>query len=65
MFPDLTKSSALAFFVDSSSEGFQTLHNYNLARGLPVHTRFDDLHFVSRSQICQNHADCIKLQIAL
>ena len=42
-----------------SSKTFQTLHDYNLAWGLAVHTRFDDLDLISRSQVCQNH----KLQI--
>ena len=36
-------------------EVFQTMHDYNLASRLPVHTRFDNLHLISRSQICQNH----------
>ena len=31
------------------------LHYYNFAWGLPIHTRFEDLDFVSRLQICQNH----------
>ena len=34
-------------------EVFQTLHDYNLAFGLAVHTRFDDVDLVSRSQVCQ------------
>ena len=41
----LTKSLALAFGG--------TL--FNLPRGLAVHTRFDHLDFISRSQVCQNH----------
>ena len=40
-------------------EVFQTLRDYNLAQGLSVHIRFDDLDLISRSQICQDH----KLQI--
>ena len=41
-------------------EVFQTLHDYNLALGLAVHTRFDDLDLISRSQVCENHktANC-------
>ena len=26
-----------------------------LLGGLAIHTRFDDLDFISRSQVCQNH----------
>ena len=40
-------------------ESFQTVRDYYLARGLAIHTRFDDLDLISRSQVCQNH----KLQI--
>ena len=40
---------------------FQTLQNYNRARGLHFHCRFDDLDFVSRSPVCQKY----KLQIVL
>ena len=47
------------FHRHCSNEIFQTLHNYNLAWGLPVLTRFDDLNIVSRSQVYQTH----KLQI--
>ena len=36
-------------------EVFQTLHDYYLARGLAIHTRFYDLDLISRSQVCQNH----------
>ena len=38
------------FHRHCSSEVFQTLDYYNLAWGLPNHTRFDDLDFVSRFQ---------------
>ena len=34
---------------------FQTLHDYNFARGLAVLTRFDDLDLISRPQVCQNY----------
>ena len=37
------------------SKLFQTLHYYNLAWGLLIHTRIDDLDLVSRSQVCQNY----------
>ena len=40
-------------------EVFQTLRDYNLAWGLAIHTRFDDLDLISRLQVDQNH----KLQI--
>ena len=46
------------FHGHCSSKVFQTLYQ-NLAWGLPIHTRFDDLDLVSRSQVCQNN----KLQI--
>ena len=36
-------------------EVFQTLHDYNLAFGLAIHTRFDDLDLISRSQGCQKY----------
>ena len=41
MFLDLT-NTVIGLFIDCSSEVFQTLHYFNLARGLPIHTRFDD-----------------------
>ena len=56
MFPDLTKTLTLDFLMDTI---FQTLHDYNFARGLAVHTRFDDLECISRSQVCE----ILKLQI--
>ena len=34
---------------------FQTLPDYNLAQGLAIHISFDDIDFISRSQVCQNH----------
>ena len=40
-------------------EVFQTLRDFNSARGLAIRNRFDDLDLISRSQVCQNH----KLQI--
>ena len=36
-------------------EVFQTLHDYNLVRGLATYIMCDDLDFVLRSQMCQNH----------
>ena len=38
---------------------FQTLHDYNLAQGLAMHTAFDDHDLISRSQVCQNHTQQI------
>ena len=35
------------------------MRDYNLARGLAIHTRFDDPGLISRSHVCQNH----KMQI--
>ena len=43
------------FHRHCSSKFFKTLHYYNLAKGLPVCNRFDDLDLVSRLQVCQNH----------
>ena len=34
---------------------FQTLHDYDLAWGPAIHTRFDDLDLISRSEVSQNH----------
>ena len=53
MFSYLTKTLTgfLAFLADTLIEGFQTLHDYNLAWDLAVHTSFDDLEFISRSQV--------------
>ena len=31
------------------------MRDYNLAQGLAIHTRFDDLDLISRSQVCRNH----------
>ena len=46
----------LAFFGRHClREVFQTLHDYNLAGGLAIHTRFDGLDLISRSQVCQNY----------
>ena len=55
MFPDLTKRKTYhwLFHRHCSSKVFQTLHYYNLAWGVPIHTRFEDL--VSMSQVCQSH----------
>ena len=47
------------FLVDTLKEVFQTVHNYDLAWGLAIHTRFYYLDLISRSQVCQIH----KLQI--
>ena len=43
------------FFVFTLREVFQTLHDYNLAQGLAIHTRFDDFDLISRLQVYQNH----------
>ena len=60
VFFDLAVTLTLAFFCGHCLREFsQTLSDYNLAPGLAIYTRFDDLDLISRSQICQNH----KLQI--
>ena len=58
MFSDLTKTLALAF-GGTLCKGGPSNFEYALARGLTIHTRFDDLDLVSRSHVCKNH----KLQI--
>ena len=37
------------------SDFLQTVLGYNFALGLPIHTRFDYVGLVSRSQVCQNY----------
>ena len=56
MFYDMTKTLTLAFWqtLFTLREVFQILCAYNLAQGLAIHTRFDDLDHISRSQVCQN-----------
>ena len=49
IFPCLKKTLTLAFLGQHESKIFQNLHDYNLARGLHVHCRFDDVDFVSGS----------------
>ena len=53
MFSDLRKAfNGLFFFFFGKHclrEVFQTLRDYNLARGLVIHTRFDDLDLISGS----------------
>ena len=53
------KSLTLAFWQTLFKGGLSHLHDYNLARGLAVRTRFDDLDLIVKSQVYQNH----KLQI--
>ena len=48
MFSELKKKKSMLAFL-------RTLFDYNLARGLAVHARFDDLDLISRSQVCQTH----------
>ena len=54
-FPAFTKTVSLAFLWTLLGEVFQTFYNLTLLGELPVHTRFDNLDLVSRSQVCQNH----------
>ena len=61
VFPCLQKKLTLPFSRRLLNEMFQTLHDYNLAQGLHFHCRFDDLDFVTRSQLCQKYI----LQIVL
>ena len=60
MFSDFRRTN-VGFLVDFIYETSFKLHDCNLAWGLPIHTRFDDLYLISRSQVCQNH----KLQIGV
>ena len=55
MFSDLTEALTLASDGCYLREIFQTLHHYNRAQGLAIHTRFDDLDLTSRLQVCQIH----------
>ena len=57
MFLGLTKVTSVGFFLDTvltfKSKVFQDLHGFNLAWGLQIYNRFDDLGLVSRSHVCQ------------
>ena len=55
VFSDLTNTLTLAFWQTLFKEGFQTLRDYNLARGLAIHTEFDDLDLTSRSHMYPSH----------
>ena len=59
VFSDLTKTLTLAFWQTLFKGGLSNLRDYNLVRGLAIHTRFDDLELILRSQVCQNN----KLQV--
>ena len=61
MFSDFTQQETLtlAFWRTLFKGGLLKFADYDLAQGLVVHTRFDDLDFISRSLECQND----KLQI--
>ena len=59
VFSDFTKKTLVAFW--QTLFNFQTLHDHNLVWGLAVHTRFDNLDLILRSQVFLNH----KLQIVL
>ena len=54
-FPIWQKINCWLFHGHCSSQASQTLCYYNLAWGLPIHTRFDDLDLVSRSLVSQNN----------
>ena len=47
------KKKSVVFFSDTTKARFATLYDYNLAFGLHCHLRFDDIAFVSVSQLCQ------------
>ena len=51
---DLTKTLTLTLCRHHLRGVFQTLCDNNLAMDLTVHTIFDDLDLISRSQVCQN-----------
>ena len=59
MFSDLTKTLMLAFLADTDKGRSFKVFDSNLVHGPAIHIRFDDLHLISRSQVCLNH----KLQI--
>ena len=54
VFPNSTETLLLAFLGTLFNQGFK-FEYYNLAWGLPINFRFDQLELVSRSQVCQNH----------
>ena len=45
----------LPFLGHCYNEIFKTLHGYNFAQDLHFNCSFDDLDFVSRSQMCQKY----------
>ena len=53
---DLTKTLTLTLCRCHLRGVFQTLYDNNLAMDLTVHTIFDDLDLISRSQVCQNYS---------
>ena len=55
MLPDLTKSFIVGSSTDTVGAKFFKLCIINLACSQPVHTRFDDLDLLFRSQVCWNH----------
>ena len=57
---NLSKALTLAFGKHCLMKVLQFLNDYNLSRGLPIHTSMDDLDLISKSQLCQDH----ELQIA-
>ena len=49
------KTETLAFWQTLFKGGLSNIRGYNLAWGLAIHTRCDDLDLISRSQVCPNH----------
>ena len=55
VFSDPTKLQRWLLGGHRLMEAFQISRDFNLAQGLAIHTRFDDLDLISNLQICQNH----------
>ena len=51
MFFNLTDTLRLALCQTLFKGGFQTLCDYNLAGGIAIHARFNDL--ISKSEVCK------------
>ena len=55
MFFDLTKTLTLAFWQTLFKGDITNFARLYPCLGLAIYTRFDDLDFVSRSQVCQKY----------
>ena len=58
---DMSKTSTLAFRRTLFKGDISNFADCNLAQGLVIHNRTDDLDLISRSKVCQVH----KLQVVI